>query len=211
MSDRPMFLDVSHALHVSFLVLSMPPRQKAPFRNMLIQLLEAIEDPTAAQDRWLAELRGGPPGGGAWDPDRLTMDEFRAQCAMIADAARTRLPLTEYCAVLARFGHGPQKAEGCQALARHAYRISGLTAQKLILALVARHYLPRKHRDGFSIRDVAEANGASSGKVFRAARWMEDHFRALEDSAIARLEPSFRAHGVIRDHYSGDFQQSLAL
>ena len=100
MIEKPLFADVSHALHVSYLVLSLPPRQKAPFRNMLIQLLEAIDEPTAAQEKWLADLRG--PGGGGYEEDRLSMDEVRAQYAMITDAAKTRLPSPEYAAVLRR-------------------------------------------------------------------------------------------------------------
>ncbi len=202
-----MFADVSHALHVSYLVLSMPPRQKAPFRNMLIQLLEAIDEPTAAQERWLLELRGCQVSD--YDPDRLTMDEFRAQYAMITDAAKTRLPSPEYAAVLARYAHGKDKLAGCKRLALYARRASGITATTLLLDLVARHYLPRQQREDYTVRALGEKHKVSKDKVFRAAKWMEANFRALENLALARLEPSFVAHGLIEDRTACEEPEAL--
>lgn len=207
--DKPLFADVSHALHVSYLVLSMPPRQKAPFRNMLIQLLEAIDEPTAAQEKWLAELRGAVAGGD-YDPDRLTMDEMRAQYAMVTDAAKTRLPSPEYAVVLARYGHGADKLEGCKRLAVYARRSCGLTALNLIASLVVRHYLPRKQRDGYSLRDLAENGKVGTDRVFRAAKWMEKNFRSLEVIALERLEPSFVAHGLVPDRTECESSESIA-
>ncbi len=204
---KPMFADVSHALHVSYLVLSLPPRQKAPFRNMLIQLLEAIDEPTAAQEKWLAELRGP---AGEFDPDRLTMDENRAQYAMITDAAKTRLPSPEYAAVLARYGHGQEKLAGCKRLAIFARRSCGITALGLLLDLTIRHYLPRKQRDGYSLRALAEKAKVGTDRVFRAARWMDANFRALENLALERLEPSFVAHGLVPARAACDSAESVA-
>ncbi|CAJ0698761.1 hypothetical protein [Ralstonia holmesii] len=204
-----MFNDTTQALHVSYLVLSLPPRQKAPFRNMLIQLLEAIEFPTAAQERWLAELRGV---AGPFDPDRLTMDEFRAQCAMVTDAARTRLPAPEYAAILARFGHGPEKLQGCKRLAVFARRSSGLTALTLLLEMTIRHYLSKEERarEDLTFRALGERHHVSKDKVFRAAKWMEQNFRSLENLALARLEPKFISHGLIGDRTACDSPEAVA-
>ncbi|NSX15997.1 hypothetical protein HTY52_18085 [Cupriavidus taiwanensis] len=204
---KPMFADVSHALHVSYLVLSLPPRQKAPFRNMLIQLLEAIDEPTAAQEKWLAELRGP---AGEFDPDRLTMDEYRAQYAMITDAAKTRLPSPEYAAVLARYAHGQEKLAGCKRLALYARRSCGITAGTLLLDLTARHYLPKQLRKDLTIRALADKHKADQTRVFRAAKWMEANFRSLEALALARLEPSFVAHGLVGDRTACDSAESVA-
>ena len=44
MIEKPLFADVSHALHVSYLVLSLPPRQKAPFRNCLLYTSDAADE-----------------------------------------------------------------------------------------------------------------------------------------------------------------------
>lgn len=204
---KPMFADVSHALHVSYLVLSLPPRQKAPFRNMLIQLLEAIDEPTAAQEKWLAELRGPE---GVFDPDRLTMDEYRAQYAMITDAAKTRLPTPEYAAVLARFAHGQEKLAGCKRLALYARRSCGITAGTLLLDLTARHYLPKRLRQDLTFRALADKHKTDQTRVFRAAKWMEANFRSLENLALERLEPSFVAHGLVPDRTTCDSSESVA-
>lgn len=207
MTDKPLFADVSHALHVSYLVLSLPPRQKSPFKAMLIQVLDSIEKPTRAQREWLAQLTGPAMD---YDPDRLTMDEFRAQCAMVTDAAKTRLPSPEYAAVLARYGHGPDKLAGCKRLALYARRSCGLTALGLLTSLTVRHYLPRKHRDGYSLRDLAEQAKVGTDRVFRAAKWMEKNFRALEALALDRLEPSFVAHGLVPDRTECESAESVA-
>lgn len=188
------FQDTRQALHVAYLVLSLPPRQKAPFRNMLIRILEDLDRPTKAQEAWLNELRG-PQGD--FDPERLTLEEFRAQCAMITDAARTRLPSPEYAAVLARFAHGDEKAAGINSLAIWSRKSSGITAVALLRDLAAWNYLPRTQREGASIRDLADRHKVTKDKAFRAAKWMASRFTELENLAVARLESGFVLHGVV--------------
>lgn len=203
------FQDTRQALHVAYLVLSLPPRQKAPFRNMLIRILEDLDRPTRAQEAWLNELRG-PQGD--FDPERLTLEEYRAQCAMITDAARTRLPSPEYAAVLARFAHDHQKVAGINALAVWSRKSSGITAVALLRDLAAWNYLPRAKREGASIRDLAEQHKVTKDKAFRAAKWMASRFTELENMAVARLETGFVLHGVVppADRPTCDFAQSVA-
>lgn len=203
-----LFADTGHALHVAFLVLAMPPRQKSPFRQMLIHVLEAIEAPSKQQAMWLEQLRGGAEN---FDPDRLTMDEFRAQCAMIVDAARHRLPSPEYAAVLARFAHEGQKIEGIKRLAVWSRRSSGVTALGLLTDLAVHHYLPKAQRDAATLRDIADKHKTSKSTAFRAAKWMREHFYALELRAMERLDPLFMAHGVITDRTEIESAQSVAV
>ncbi|VVE84985.1 hypothetical protein [Pandoraea sputorum] len=203
------FQDTRQALHVAYLVLSLPPRQKAPFRNMLIRIIEAIDKPTKAQEAWLNELRGPQ---GEFDPDRLTLEEFRAQCAMVTDAARTRLPSPEYAAVLARFAHDDERVKGINALAVWSRKSSGITAVALLRDLAAWNYLPRTKREGVSIRDLAERHKVTKDKAFRAAKWMAARFNELENLAVARLETGFVLHGVVPpvDRPTCNFSQSVA-
>lgn len=203
------FQDTRQALHVAYLVLSLPPRQKAPFRNMLIRILEAIDRPTKAQESWLNELRGPQ---GEFDPDRLTLEEFRAQCAMITDAARTRLPAPEYAAVLARFAHDNEKVAGINALAVWSRKSSGITAVALLRDLAAWNYLPRAKREGASMADIAGRHKVAKTSAFRAAKWMAARFTELENLAVARLETGFVLHGVVppANRPSCEFAQSVA-
>lgn len=193
--DTP-FHDTRHALHVSFLVLSLPAREKAPLRNMLIRVLEALPRMTKRQAEWYEQLGGGGMGGG-YDPERLSLEEFRAQCAMITDAARTRLPSPEYAAVLARFAHDDEKVKGINALAVWSRKSSGITAIALLRDLAAWNYLPRVKHEGASIRDLAERHKVTKDKAFRAAKWMAARFTELENLAVARLEAGFVLHGVV--------------
>ncbi|MBO4120271.1 hypothetical protein J5T34_05895 [Cupriavidus gilardii] len=208
MSDA-IFRSTEQALHVSYLVLSMPPRQGAPFRNMLIRMLEDLDHPTDKQQAWLDQLRG-TPGSGTVNFGGLTPDEIRAQCSMVTAAVRDRLPSQEVAAVWARFGVGKEKVDGMKRLALFARRSSGLTATALLLDLTARHYLPRDRREGYTFRAIAEKHGSEQTRVFRAAKWMESHYRALENLAIVRLEPAFIAHGVVEDRTACDEPQALA-
>ncbi|EON13137.1 GP66 protein [Pandoraea sp. SD6-2] len=203
------FQDTRQALHVAYLVLSLPPRQKAPFRNMLIRIIESIDKPTKAQEAWLNELRGPQ---GEFDSERLTLEEFRAQCAMITDAARTRLPSPEYAAVLARFAHGDEKVAGINTLAVWSRKSSGITAVALLRDLTAWNYLPRTKREGVSIRDLAERHKIAKSTAFRAAKWMAARFTELENLAVARLEAGFVSHGVVPSstHPACDYAQPVA-
>ncbi|UXC37340.1 hypothetical protein [Cupriavidus gilardii] len=171
-------------------------------------MLDSIESPTRAQLEWLEQLRGPTMD---FDPDRLTMDEFRAQCAMVTDAAKHRLPSTEYAAVLARYAHGEEKLAGCKRLALYARRSCGLTALSLLLDLTARHYLPKQQRQDLTFRALADKHGGSAATLFRAAKWMDTHYRALENLALERLEPSFTAHGLIANRTAAESAQSVAV
>ncbi|MCA3186863.1 MAG: hypothetical protein INH13_25220, partial [Cupriavidus sp.] len=96
--SEAIFRSTEQALHVSYLVLSMPPRQGAPFRNMLIQLLEALEETTNQQQAWLEQLRG-VAAGSTINFAGLSPDEIRGQCSMVTGAVRDRLPSQEMAAV----------------------------------------------------------------------------------------------------------------
>lgn len=200
-----LFADTGHALHVAFLVLAMPPRQKSPFRQMLIHVLESIEAPSKQQAAWLDQLRGNQ----TFDPDRLTMDEFRAQCAMITDAARSRLPGPEYAAVLARFAHDRQRIEGFKRLAIWSRRSHGITALGLLTDLIAYNYLPRAQREALSLRKIGDQHKVSKDAVFRAVKTMRLQFAALELRAMDRLDALFLEHGVIANRTVSDSSQSV--
>jgi hypothetical protein len=192
------FTSTEQALRVSYLILSMPPRHGQPFRNMLVRLLEDLERPTGQQQAWLERLRENG-GSGTVNFGGLAPNEVRAQCSMVTAAARDRLPSQEMAAVLARFAVGPEKLDGCKRLALYARRSSGLTSGTLLLELAARHYLPREQREGMTVRALGEKHKVSKDKIFRAAKWMEANFRALENLALSRLEPMFIAHGLVAE------------
>jgi hypothetical protein len=196
------FQSTEQALHVSFLILSVPAMGENKFRQFLIQVLEQAPNLTKRQEVWLEQLRG--ERSGTVDFGGLSQMEVRGQCAMIVAAARDRLPSTESAALLARFGIGEDQQRGVVRLALHARRSCGL-GLKPCSKLTARHYLPRRRRDELSLRDLADEFKLTKDSVQRAALWMRKHYSAIEALAIARLDPKFKAQGVVEtEEYVAD-------
>lgn len=193
------FKSTEQALHVSYLVLSMPPRQGAPFRNMLIRLLEDLEHPTDKQQAWLEQLRGAA-GGGTVNFGGLSPDEIRAQCSMVTAAVRDRLPEPERNVIWARYAFQLERATGVRGLAAYYQGLIGVENDLGMLALVWRRYAGRERADrDFSFRQIAAECGGSKSTYERANKILTAHLRALETRAHETLTVSFRAHGVVED------------
>ncbi|MDN7820627.1 hypothetical protein [Burkholderia vietnamiensis] len=194
------FQSTEQALHVSFLVMSVPAMGDNKFRRFLIQMLEAAFDDGLSdgdiktKEKWFAQLIGTPSG--TIDFSGLNQLEIRGQCAMITAAVRDRLPSTESAALLARYGIGDDQQKGVVRLALHARRSCGL-GLKACGKLTARHYLPQSRREALSFRDLADEFKVTKDKMHRAAIWMTKHYSALERLAVGRLDPQFKAQGVV--------------
>ena len=193
------FRSTAQALHVSYIVLSMPTRQGAPFRNMLIHMLEDLDDLTHQQQVWLDQLRG-TPGSGTVNFGGLSPDEIRAQCSMITAAVRDRLPEPERNAIWARYAYQVERANGVRGLASYYQSLIGVGNDMAMLALVWRRYAGKERADqDFSFRQIAAECGGSKSTYERANKVLTAHLRALEERADETLTASFRAHGVIED------------
>lgn len=203
------FKSTEQALHVSFLILSVPAMGENKFRQFLIQVLEQAPNLTKRQQVWLDQLKG--ERSGTVDFGGLSQMEVRGQCAMIAAAVRDRLPLTESAALLARFGIGEDQQRGVVRLALHARRSCGL-GLKPSTKLTVRHYLPRRRRDELSLRDLADEFKVTKDAIQRAALWMRKHYAAIEALGIARLDPQFKAQGVVEsEEYVEDESADVAI
>lgn len=188
------FQSTEQALHVSFLILSVPAMGENKFRRFLIQVMEEAPDLSKRQQSWLLQLRG--ERSSTVNFSGLNQMEVRGQCAMIVAAVTDRLPSTESAALLARFGIGADQQRGVVRLALHARRSTSL-GLKPCAKLTARHYLPRRHRDALSLRDLADEFKVTKDRMQRAAVWMTKHYSAIEKLAIGRLDRTFKAQGVV--------------
>jgi len=196
---QAIFKSTAQALHVSYLVLSMPPRQGAPFRNMLIRLLEDLDEPTNQQQAWLEQLRGVATGS-TINFAGLSPDEIRAQCSMITAAVRDRLPEPERNVIWARYAYQLERAAGVRGLAGYYRSLVNVDNDMAMMALVWRRYAGRERADqDFSFRQIAAECGGSKSTYERANKILTGHLRALETRADETLTASFRAHGVIED------------
>ena len=191
------FQTTGQALHLSYLMLSLPGMERNAMRVALIRAMEFTPRLNSRQSQWLDQLRGTPSG--TVDFDGLTMMEVRGQCSMVTSAVASRLPSAERGAILARFGIGAEKGDGVQALVRYARRSCGISAYGPVYLLAARHYLSRTRREGLSLRDIADKHGLTKHAVDVASRWMAKHFASLELLAMQRLQAVFLADGLVAE------------
>lgn len=211
---RAVFQSTGQALHISFLIMSVEPRQDGALRKALLQIMEAIEQPTRAQQAWMDQLRGTPSGvvnfGG------LTSDEVRAQCAMVTQSVKTHLPAPEMWTIQAKFGateheeigrdkdgkainrfyFSKERIEAIQALsnwmrASHP-KVPMLAMDCLVAKLFANHA-----KTEISFRELEANFGASRMLYARAMPKMKQTVRDLEEVAIRRLTPYFEESGLV--------------
>ncbi|WP_197328689.1 hypothetical protein [Ralstonia syzygii] len=206
---------MEHALHVSFLVTSLPPRQKAQFRLALIQILEGVGHLDRRQAEFLDYLYGGSASSSICF-DGLTGEEIRAQCAMVVSSAKSHLLTPERNAIFLRYACGMPARPGSAGCAADAgmppsmewkqamvglrtYLRPSLTLScgEAILALLAGHSRPKERQEGLSYKEISDATRVSVRTLERNAHIIRKRLRGLEQQAVLRLTPLFERDGVI--------------
>ncbi|KVE43237.1 hypothetical protein [Burkholderia sp. BDU5] len=207
------FENTEQALHVSFLVTSLPPRQKQQFRVALIQILESVGHLSQRQAEFLDYLYGS--ASGTINFEGLSGDEIRAQCAMVVAAVRAHLLKPERNAVWLRYACGiparpassanaadpgiPPSEEWKRALVemRTYLRPSlSLTNGDAIMALIAGHSQPKQRQDGLSYRAISEETHIPVRTLERNAQLIRKRLVGLEQQAVKRLKPLFERNNV---------------
>ncbi|KXU94181.1 hypothetical protein CR51_27300 [Caballeronia megalochromosomata] len=136
----------------------------------------------------------------------LSRLETRAQCALVRQAVLDRLPLSQACAVVARFSQAPsEKQIGVSGLVAHfsAYRPDIVRAAldydplaDPLWDLLWRRYLPAHYGDGLSLREIARRTRMSKSALARQAARLDKALDAIEREAIVALEHSFIGEGL---------------
>lgn len=224
--NEAVFASAGQAVHIAFLIMSQPAQQGGPLRKALIRAMESIKLDTGNQRNWLEQLRGTPSESVNFEG--LDAFDVRAQCAMIVQAVRTKLPQPEMWVLQAKFGQtdfedgdGPSLEDGQHPPLATARRVSvrryAFSAERIAaiqgLADWMAPSLPAikpfaldcmlgksfaKHKKiEISFRDLAKSFGGSHMIYARAFKIIKGRLRDLEELAIDRLEPHFRAQGVI--------------
>jgi hypothetical protein len=101
LEHEAIFENAGQAVHVAFLIMAQEATQDAPLRKAIIRVMESIKL-APNQRHWLDQLRG--VGGGSVNFAGLSGDEIRAQCAMITQAVKTKLPNVEMWVLQAKYG-----------------------------------------------------------------------------------------------------------
>ena len=192
---NPIFHDTPTAIHVSFLILALPVREPSALRRALVRLLESMPTRTRQQSDTLARMIG--TRSATVDFSGLTIPEIHAQCSMIIDAMQRRLPPPEYCVMVARFASTEAvKAIGVEGLMMWLSPAAPISNHAALSSLIWRRYVPKKYRNGYSLRAIAKATGSSKSTLGRVAQWLDGESSGLELRALRRLEQSFVPHGV---------------
>jgi uncharacterized protein YerC len=189
------FLDTPTALHVSFLILSLPVSEPSSLRKALIRMLECMPVRTYQQSATLTRLVGSRSL--TVNFAGLSTQEIHGQCALVVDAVQRRLPHPELCVMLARFAPTESlKAVGVDGLMLWLAPLSPITNYAALTSLIWRRYVPKQYRDGYSLRAIAKATGSSKSTLGRVAQWLDGESAGLELRALRRLEETFVPHGV---------------
>lgn len=210
------FETVEQALHVSFMVISLPSRQKNPMRTALIRALESVGNLTSTQAATLDYLRGSRSEGGYPNFSGLNGDEVRAQCSMVVAAVNDHLSGDERCAVWVRYARGipsqPAKAgmaanvsvppstewkRGMFALAGNFRELVGIQDRNTIMALIAGHAFPHQREAAFSYEIISQHSGIPIRTLSRAALKIRKRLVELEVAAALRLAPMFQRDGLV--------------
>ncbi len=204
------FETAGQAVHVAFLVMSQEAQQDAPLRMGLIRMMEAIDLPSSRHRAWLDQLRGTKSG--TINFAGLSGNDVRAQCSMIVQAVRDRLPEPEMWLMHAKYGVTDfEDVEGRRRFAFSAERIAGIKGLAEWIApsfpainpvamdcLVARLFANHK-KLAISVRDLARSFGGNHMTYARASDKIKAQLKQLEAVALSRLEPIFHEHGLIKD------------
>jgi hypothetical protein len=206
--QQSIFDSAGQAVHVALVVMGQEASQGTPFRAALMRVMEQATLETAQQRHWLDQLRGDRAG--TVNFSGLSTLDVRAQCALIAEAIRTRLPEIEMWVLQAKYGRTDfEDVDGERRFAFSAERIAAIQGlskwmapmfsriKPLALDCMLGRMLANHKQIDISVRDLAAQFGGSHTKYVRASFKMKNQLRILEGMAIDRLEPYFAEQGIV--------------
>lgn len=187
-NNDPVFRDAGHALHVSFLIHSLPAATKSPTAIVVDQLVkqnhvwDGLPEPRASKVNFSG----------------LSPQEVRAQCAQVVAMVNHLPHHAERDACKAVYGHQIIKAEGVRGMAGYTSPVIGGSADMALYC--AWHVFMRAHqRAGVTQDDIAKQFGVT----FKAVRYACDKIRGygvtMHNRAIDALTERFLAGGLIAD------------
>ncbi|CAK0038375.1 gp77 [Burkholderia pseudomallei] len=184
------FRSTQQALHVAYLVMSEPVREKNGLRLTLIRIIESIGTLNRRQAAFLDYLYGSADG--TVNFAGLSPLEVRGQCAMITAAVLHQLPPAERHAIWVRYARGTQRKEGVIWTSKKLRATLNLTNLNAVRYLVAEQSLPKDERDPEkTFKYIAAQTGVPVRTLERAAQQIRLQLRAMENRAYDMLTPLF--------------------
>ncbi|KGX47217.1 hypothetical protein [Burkholderia pseudomallei] len=190
------FRSTQQALHVAYLVMSEPVREKNGLRLTLIRIIESLGTLNKRQAAFLDYLYGSADG--TVNFAGLSPLEVRGQCAMITAAVMHQLPPAERYAIWVRYARGTQRKEGVIWMSKKLRATLNITNLNAVRYLVAEQSLPKDARDPEkTFKYISDQTGVSIRTLERAAARIRTHMRTLENRAYNVLTPMFMRDSVI--------------
>jgi len=188
LNNDPVFEDAGHALHVSFLIHSLPAATRSPTAIVVDQLVK--ENHVWDEAPSLKASRVNFSG--------LSPQEVRAQCAQVVSMVNHLPHVAEREACRAIYGHQLVKAEGVRGMASYCAPALGCSDQMALY--VAWQVFMRPHqRLGVTHQDIAKEFGVTVAAVRYACDTVRKYGLAMHSRAVGALTERFLSGGLIRD------------
>ena len=185
------FRDTGQALHVAFLVETLPPSQRSFMQAMIEAHMKAcgIWDEAKPTNRTI--------NFGAMSPL-----EIRGQCAMVRAAVDHHTSPPEAMAIKAHYGQQKTKAVGVAGLVEYLLPLLRSGKRDAALALAWGLYGSQRQRQALSVRAIAEEYGMSKDAAWREQKTIREAGQGLFVRGVSSIDSMFRSSGVVVDEES---------
>lgn len=177
------FQDAGHALHVSYLVHSLPARTVSPTAIVIDQLVKRnhVWDGVPAPKSSRVDFSG------------LSPLEVRAQCAQVISMVNHLPHEAERYACHAIYGHQTIKADGVRGMARYVGPVLSVSSNDFSLYCAWHVFATQRQRDGLSQGDIARHFGVTVAAVREACATIRKYTSNMHGRAIDSLTVRFLA------------------
>ena len=188
------FRSTQHALHLAYLIMADPVKEKNGLRIALIRIIESIGTLNKRQASFLEYLYGEK---GSVNFDGLDALEIRGQCAMITAAVKDQLQQAERYAVWVRYARGTERKEGVIWVSKKLRPAVNVNLNA-VRYLVAEQSLPKEERDPQkTFRYISDQTDVPIRTLERAAMTIRKQLAAYQNSAYDKLTPMFERDGLV--------------
>jgi hypothetical protein len=187
LANQAVFQSTTQALHVSYIIHSLPAASKSPTQIVIERLVKEnhVWDGLPEPRESTVNFAG------------LTPLEVRGQCAQVL-AMVDHLPhKIEAAAVKAIYGHQLIKSEGIRLLTEYCEPQLGAVRGMAALALAWHTFGTKKQREGITIGDIAKEFGLTAKVVSDAKLKINNQSKALHDRAVGGLDQRFKEGGLV--------------
>lgn len=185
--SEPIFCDASHALHVSYLIQSMPATSLSPTAVLIDQLVKEnhVWDEIPAPRESRVNFSG------------LTPLEVRAQCAQVVAMVNHLPHEAERFACQAIYGHQVIKADGVRGLGRYCSPVLSCQSDEFALYCAWHVFATTRQRDGMTQGEIAKHFGVTVESVREACATVRKYGKAMHTRALDALTERFQVGGLI--------------